>query len=151
MRRLQTTGIIFLGFLVVLSSIVEYVSAASFQGLGDLPGGSFYSKAYGVSANGSVVVGGATSASGAEAFRWTSGGGMVGLGDLPGGNFMSSAFDVSADGSVVVGHSNSASGYEAFRWTSGGGRHGWPGRPARRKLQQRCSWHIRRWLSRGGP
>ncbi|MCH7603849.1 MAG: HAF repeat/PEP-CTERM domain-containing protein, partial [Planctomycetes bacterium] len=94
---------------------------ASFQGLGDLPGGSFESLAFAVSADGSVVVGDSISASGFEAFRWTSGGGMISLGDLPGGFFDSSASGVSADGSVVVGHSASASGNEAFRWTSGGG------------------------------
>lgn len=56
-------------------------------GLGDFPGGEFGSQAYGVSADGSVVVGfGAPAApSFFEAFRWTSAGGMVGLGDLPGG------------------------------------------------------------------
>jgi uncharacterized membrane protein len=40
-------------------------------GLGDLPGGEFFSHGAGVSADGSVVVGGGTSASGFEAFRWT--------------------------------------------------------------------------------
>ena len=78
-------------------------------------------KPTGVSADGSVVVGYGSSASGETAFRWTSGGGMVGLGDLPGGIFQSDAHSVSADGSVVVGNSTSASGFEAFRWTSGGG------------------------------
>ena len=73
-------------------------------GLGDLAGGELRSGAYGVSADGSVVVGlAAHRASGFEAFRWTSGGGMVGLGDLPGGSFSSDADGVSADGSVVVG------------------------------------------------
>jgi probable HAF family extracellular repeat protein len=96
--------------------------AASFQGLGDLPGGSFFSETYwGVSADGSVVVGDSYSSSGQEAFRWTSGSGMVGLGDLPGGSFSSSAFGVSADGSVVVGYGTSSSGQEAFRWTLGTG------------------------------
>ena len=37
------------------------------------------------SGDGSVVVGNTHNASGREAFRWTSAGGMVGLGDLPGG------------------------------------------------------------------
>ncbi len=86
-------------------------------GLGDLPGGGFISKAYGVSADGSTVVGMGTSVSGTEAFRWTSSGGMVGLGDLSGGGFFSEAYDVSADGSVVVGEGTSAaSGNEAFIW-----------------------------------
>ena len=54
--------------------------------LGTLPEDS-YSQAYGVSADGSVVVG--------QSFRWTADGGMVGL-DM-------CATAVSADGSVVVG------------------------------------------------
>jgi probable HAF family extracellular repeat protein len=91
-------------------------------GLGYLPGGSFSSSASsGVSADGSVVVGQSTSASGNEAFRWTQGTGMVGLGYLPGGEWFSSASGVSADGSVVVGSSDSASGNEAFRWTQATG------------------------------
>ncbi len=57
----------------------------SFQGLGDLTGGGVGSFASGVSGDGSVVVGRSFGASGTEAFRWTSGGGMVGLGDLTGG------------------------------------------------------------------
>lgn len=77
--------------------------------------------AWGVSADGSVVVGQGSVASGSEAFRWTSGGGMVGLGYLAGGGTYGWAFGVSDDGSVVVGQGDNASGYEAFRWTSGTG------------------------------
>ncbi|MFN9671471.1 MAG: hypothetical protein ACK552_02380, partial [Microcystis sp.] len=99
--------------------------AASFQGLGDLPGGSFSSEAYGVSANGSVVVGYSSSSAGSQAFRWTQGTGMVGLGDLLGGGFFSRSRGVSADGSVVVGEGNSSAGAiggnEAFRWTQATG------------------------------
>ena len=58
---------------------------AFFQGLGDLPGGDFKSAAYAISADGSVVAGQSSSASGSEAFRWTLAGGIVGLGDLAGG------------------------------------------------------------------
>ncbi len=89
-------------------------------GLGDLPGNSFSSIAYGVSADGSVVVGNGYSTSGFEAFRWTEAGGMEGLGYLTGGSY-SQASDVSANGSVVVGQGNSASGTEAYRWSQGGG------------------------------
>jgi len=114
------------GFVFVsLTFISPAVAAtASFQGLGDLPGGIFSSGAAAVSADGSTVVGAGNSASGQEAFRWTSASGMVGLGDLPGSDFLSFALGVSADGSVVVGASRSSSGslyLEAFRWTSGGG------------------------------
>ncbi|NCQ86346.1 MAG: PEP-CTERM sorting domain-containing protein [Microcystis aeruginosa W13-18] len=97
--------------------------AASFQGLGDLPGGRFSSYASGVSADGSVVVGSSESTAmfTVEAFRWTQSTGMVGLGDLPGGGFGSGASGVSADGSVVVGSSMRGNGPEAFRWTQATG------------------------------
>lgn len=67
------------------------VIAQSLQGLGDLSGGTLHSSAYGVAANGLVVVGASYSGSGYEAVRWTSGGGMVGLGDLTGGTYESRA------------------------------------------------------------
>ena len=85
------------------------------------------SAAFGVSADGSVVVGygrvrrRGPSSPNFEAFRWTSDSGMVGLGDLPGGLFESYAFDVSGDGSVVVGYGSADFGTEAFLWTSDGG------------------------------
>jgi probable HAF family extracellular repeat protein len=97
-------------------------AAASLTPLGDLPGGSFFSGASGVSAVGSVVAGQSSSASGTEAFRWTSGGGMVGLGTLPGGDFDSEAYAVSGDGSIVVGLNRSPrNGFRAFYWTAGDG------------------------------
>jgi probable HAF family extracellular repeat protein len=122
-RVMRKQSILVLAMLVLLFGSVSstFGTTASFQGLGDLSGGSFYSRACGVSADGSTVVGMSKSASGKEAFRWTSGGGMVGLGELSGGNFYSHAYGISADGSTVVGMSISASGFEAFRWTSGGG------------------------------
>jgi probable HAF family extracellular repeat protein len=95
--------------------------------LGDLPGGGVFGRPMGLSADGSVVVGSTSVASGSmdlyEAVRWTSAGGTVGLGALGDGH-RSQATGVSADGSVVVGWSGSgdgASGQEAFRWTSAGG------------------------------
>lgn len=91
------------------------------MGLGDLNGGSFQSRATGVSADGTVVTGWGTTADGDEAFRWTSAGGMVGLGDLVGGSIYSRANGISEDGLVIVGKSKSTNGDEAFRWTSGGG------------------------------
>ena len=50
---------------------------------GPLPGGPFQSKANIASAEGSVIVGYGYSASGIEAFRWTSSGGMVGCSASP--------------------------------------------------------------------
>jgi probable HAF family extracellular repeat protein len=113
-----------LGTMVIVASLAwgqPALAQPTFMGLGDLTGGADSSSAYAVSDDGSTVVGTSQTASGSEAFRWTSGGGMVGLGDLPGGSSGSGAYDVSADGSVVVGRGNGSSGGEAFRWTSGSG------------------------------
>jgi len=112
-QQLNRLGIVACIVVVIASANVAMATHFTFQGLGDLPGGSFLSNASDVSADGSVVVGQGRSASGREVFRWTSGGGMVGLGGLGG---IASA--VSADGSVVVG---TLDNIEAFRWTSGGG------------------------------
>jgi probable HAF family extracellular repeat protein len=115
-----------LGMLVVVPGLLVFVmlgpaAAASFQGLGFLPGGyRLYSIAYDVSADGSVVVGLSRSANGIEAFRWENGV-MTGLGDLPDGRFYSVARGVSADGSVVVGISwFSQFESKAFRWEDDG-------------------------------
>ncbi len=113
---------LFVSLNIILTSILfatEVRAEGEFTPLGDLANGSFDSKAYGVSGDGSVVVGYGTSASGTEAFSWTSGGGMVGLGDLPLGSFRSIAFGVSGDGLVVVGQGYSSQGWEAFRWENG--------------------------------
>lgn len=98
---------LYLGCAAVSCAITPAQAGPFFQGLGDLPGGAFLSLGLGVSADGSVAVGYSAGASGDEAFRWTSGGGMVGLGDLPGGSFDSQAHSTSADGSVVVGFGKS--------------------------------------------
>jgi probable HAF family extracellular repeat protein len=89
--------------------------------LGTLPDGG-ESEAWGVSADGSVVVGLAHNAAGQRrAFRWTVAGGMRDLGALPGG-MESVATGVSADGSVVVGSARNAAGQDrAFRWTEARG------------------------------
>ncbi|MCX5647262.1 MAG: hypothetical protein NTZ17_21660 [Phycisphaerae bacterium] len=95
---------------------------ATFQGLGHLPGGTGYSDAYGISGDGSVVVGWAGTDSGDKAFRWTQAGGMVGLGNfVPDRGYSSFAAGVSGDGSVVVGWAGTDSGDKAFRWTQAGG------------------------------
>jgi probable HAF family extracellular repeat protein len=107
-------------------AIVASGLGASFTGLGALPGGDS-SYAYGVSADGSVVVGNSfNTQQKSEAFRWTQEGGMVGLGWLPGGKD-SGARGVSGDGTVVVGWSSmldesrgEITGWWAFQWTAAG-------------------------------
>ncbi|TVQ02391.1 MAG: autotransporter domain-containing protein, partial [Roseinatronobacter sp.] len=73
------------------------------------------SRAYGVNADGSVVVGSGDSSDGTRAFRWVAGAGMENLGTLTGGS-SSRAYGVNADGSVVVGVSGSSAGDRAFIW-----------------------------------
>jgi probable HAF family extracellular repeat protein len=123
---MKHTSAVLTGVILAFSGVMVFGTAspasaeAMFMGLGDLPGGGFYSETRGISADGSVVVGQSNSASGKEAFYWTSDGGMVGLGDLPGGSFSSQANAVSGDGSVVVGRGVSATGdLDAFRWENG--------------------------------
>jgi probable HAF family extracellular repeat protein len=89
------------------------------QDLGTLGGDE--SEGFGVSADGSVVVGWAYNAAGQwRAFRWTAARGMQDLGTL--GGDRSVALGVSADGSVVVGWARNAAGQgHAFRWTAARG------------------------------
>jgi probable HAF family extracellular repeat protein len=100
-----------------------WTAASGMVGLGDLPGGAFFSRAKDISFDGAVVVGISASASGNEAFRWTEATGMVALGDLPGAGVFSQSNTVSGDGSVVgglgtTGHPGSPFGFEAFVWTA---------------------------------
>jgi probable HAF family extracellular repeat protein len=88
------------------------------------PIGDTNMQAYGVSADGSVIVGVAQAAASpyVHGFQSTAQGGAVALGELPGGQ-QSIAVDVSANGSIVTGISGSsdAPNGEAFKWTNIGG------------------------------
>lgn len=95
--------------------------AASFQGLGMLPGTALAVDTLNVSADGSIVVGSIRRVDHIEAFRWSDDVGMIGLGNLPGAGTYSWADDVSADGSVVVGRSGSASQTQPTRWSAAEG------------------------------
>jgi probable HAF family extracellular repeat protein len=117
-------------FLYVLTcsliySITCYAQHASFQGLGDFPGGNFESLASAVSADGSIVVGYGTTASGKQAFRWMESSGMVSLGNLADSSFKYNwANRISADGNIIVGSGDPGSGwnsYKGFQWTKENG------------------------------
>lgn len=110
--------------LAILSfSVIFFSSFAFAQPQFMSLGNQWNGEAYGVSANGDVVVGHTftSSPSGNIAFRWTASEGMTLLGSLPGGSSgRSSATATSGDGTVIVGHSGFSS-VEAFRWTQSGG------------------------------
>lgn len=89
------------------------------------PLGAYYAEASGVSADGSVVVGGMLNQNGYRVFRWTAQTGVQDLGTLLGYSSYSSSLEggvaVSADGQVVVGtvyNPNQSIPYRAFRWTA---------------------------------
>lgn len=96
-------------------------AGATFQPLGLLPG-TIQSFGEGVSSDGNVVVGFATSANGVDhAFRWTA---ATGLQELSGvGVLAAEAYAANSDGSVIVGTAwdGSGFGHHAFRWTPTGG------------------------------
>ncbi|VUD46283.1 Alpha-agarase [Thalassocella blandensis] len=86
------------------------------QLLGNLTGGNNKSMANGITPDGRVIVGYASSDLGHEAYRWTEETGMVGLGKALTSNFMSMGqIAVSADGNVVVGNASDG----PFIWTKG--------------------------------
>jgi probable HAF family extracellular repeat protein len=87
------------------------------EGLGDLPGGSYWSMAWALNDSGQVV-GESEAASGTRAFLWERGSPMIDLGDLPGGIDYSVAYDINNAG-LVVGDSQAAEGQRAFLWRSG--------------------------------
>ena len=98
---------------------------ATFEGLGSLdPNGFGPVIAYGISADGKVVVGQSNSPQGFQAFRWEGSTGIVGLGAFPnpGGLPSSGARACSADGSVIVGSSSRPDSLNEdgspFRWTA---------------------------------
>ncbi|MEZ6015006.1 MAG: hypothetical protein R3F49_07835 [Planctomycetota bacterium] len=114
--------ILFLSSTLTSTSLRAQTCAGPID-LGTLQGGSTYSEAFGVSADGSVIVGVTNYATNPVqvGFRWTAAGGMHDIGAL--GLDGSKACRVSADGNVVVGASVEASGVSlrAIRWSTAGG------------------------------
>ncbi len=108
------------------SACAQNNSRGFFLGLGDLPGGPFFSRAWDISADSLYVVGDSDSRNGREAFRWYKPTRLMeGLGSLNRDHFHSEARAVSGNGSVVVGFSTSRvrgdfADTEAFRWEDPG-------------------------------
>jgi probable HAF family extracellular repeat protein len=99
---------------------VRWTASNLWRELGALGRGG-QTSAYGISADGDVVVGFSETPRGdAHAFRWTASGGMRDLGVTTGAESL--AWGVSGDGHVVFGEARSVAGYwRAFRWTAARG------------------------------
>lgn len=114
----------YIPLLALMPSIA--LAGATFEGLGDLPGGFNDSDAWAISADGVAVAGWSWSAApvddgplGFEATRWNRDSGLRGLGGLP-ERPDSRALGIAARGVVVVGWARFAHNIleaRAFRWT----------------------------------
>lgn len=115
------TRIILLIVWFLLTGPSTRVGAATFQGLGGTE-----SQAYGVSADGKVVVGDRLVGGVRRAFRWAETSGMTGLADVADGSGPSTARAASEDGSVIVGSADvvdipsTRTVTRAVRWSGGG-------------------------------
>ncbi|HKQ96528.1 MAG TPA: thrombospondin type 3 repeat-containing protein, partial [Candidatus Polarisedimenticolia bacterium] len=95
---------------------------ATFTPLDDIPGGDFGCTAFGISADGRVVVGQGTSDLGFEAVVWLPGAAPLSLGPSPGGFLGAVAEAASDDGTFVIGfQQRSATTFAGFRWSAANG------------------------------
>jgi uncharacterized membrane protein len=105
------------GVLAVFCCLIAcHTRADGGIGLGFLSSNIPQSQAFGVSNDGTVVVG----RSNARAFRWTLTDGMTYLGNMPSGGYTEIAIGVSGDGAAIVGRGIGPDGDEAYRWTTNG-------------------------------
>lgn len=119
-RGFRTFGryLVFAGVAVAagLNPTSNAATVYSVTVIGDLPGGSFQSRARGISNAGQVI--GTSSATGGErAFLWTPNAGMQNLGVLPGGS-NSRAYGMNDFGQVVGRADTATSSSQAFLWDS---------------------------------
>jgi probable HAF family extracellular repeat protein len=108
-------GSVIVGWSYDANNIYHAFRWTESSGMQDLGVGD-YSKAYGVSSDGSAIIVDIYP----NAYRWTQAGGLQNLGTLGGAS--SSASDISADGSEICGFSYVSAGDPyAFRWVDGVG------------------------------
>jgi len=132
-NKISKNGNVVVGesFIATGSRAIAWTAADGLMNLGVLPGGTADSVAYGVSADGSVIVGQSDDgnfAEGGTAFRWTQATGMVALGNLGGPTNYGYAYQTSDDGTIIMGSMDDGHpgqfggiGFQTFRWTAATG------------------------------
>ena len=100
-----------IGLVLIMVAPNAMAQEASFAGIGFPPDTGTSSSAWGVSADGGVIVGQGTGPAGA--MRWENGQMEI----LDG--FSHIGLSISADGRVIVGYGNQGNGLEAYRWEDG--------------------------------
>jgi uncharacterized membrane protein len=103
---------------------VYFTDATDIVGLGSLgptPSHTHLSEAYGVSGDGNVIVGHASSPKGLQAFQWTKRDGLQGLGNSLDDVFFRHANAVTPDGRIIVGWGGSDVHPTAVRWSEATG------------------------------
>ena len=100
-----------IGLVLIMVASTAMAQEASFAGIGFPPDTGTSSSAWGVSADGGVIVGQGTGPAGA--MRWENGQMEI----LDG--FSHIGLSISADGRVIVGYGNQGNGLEAYRWEDG--------------------------------
>ncbi|MBL9163112.1 MAG: hypothetical protein JNL18_10285 [Planctomycetaceae bacterium] len=129
-KDVSADGSIVVGFSTstIGGEAFRWTEAGGMVGLGFLSPAAPDSDGWGISADGSIIVG----ESGGKAFKWTQSDGMTSLGagravaasndgsKIVGFGDVTNGHAVTPDGAVWVGASNFGSGQEAFRATSGG-------------------------------
>ncbi|MBX3376387.1 MAG: hypothetical protein KF678_05225 [Phycisphaeraceae bacterium] len=95
---------------------IRWITGQPMQNLGPMPVTGGYTQAFGVSHDGSWVVGQGTVMGGTRTFRWSNPTGLINLGALPTAD-NAGARSVSADGRVLVGYSDSFNSLRATIWT----------------------------------
>lgn len=121
-RDASFDGSVIVGFTIGSNQAASWRPGTGTTPLGQLPGGSTSSSALGVSADGSVIVGSASTAGGSVAFVWDAAHGMRALADVLAaagapatGWSLGLATAVSADGLTVVGQGTNPQGdWEGF-------------------------------------
>lgn len=120
-RRPPVAAVAFL--IAAFATTARSQDSARFDAIGDLPGGTVFGSARGVSADGSIVVGFSNSGSGNTGFIWTEAGGLQPLATFPGATDHRVS-DISADGSKIVGwaivSTPGSGGMRALAWSGGG-------------------------------